>query len=188
MFLYSDISRDVKKQNKKTIVLFIAWVSTDDHPWPTNPFKEEHFAPDSAVLKCNYWDRAAHPSPNKHSQQKSQDALPWLQPLIRHGLISKRRCYREQGGHPSSQSRAALFWLFVCRSHARSWDTIPRLLPSNKPDWDQGGQKRDHWTKNTKCRTLTLISKSLKQQMFLLMWQPHLLENCHCKLNPSVQL
>lgn len=29
---------------------------------------------------------------------KSQDALPELQPLIRHGLISERRCQRERGG------------------------------------------------------------------------------------------
>lgn len=54
---------------------------------------------------------------------------------------TKRRCYRELGGHPSSQGKAAFHWLFVCRSRARSWDTILKLLPSNEPNWD----KRKNW-------------------------------------------
>lgn len=92
-----------------------------DHVWPMNAFKEEHsetFPPDSAGLKCNYQDSAAHLSPNKPSQQKSQDAL--LKQLMRHGLTSERRCYRELGGHPSSHSKAAFYWLLVCRTRARS--------------------------------------------------------------------
>lgn len=38
---------------------------------------------------------------------KSQDALPELQPLIRHGLISERRCHRKRGGQCSCSESGA---------------------------------------------------------------------------------
>lgn len=98
------------------------------HPWPLNAFKEEHFVTfnDSARLKCNYWDRAAHPSPNKHSQdrkKKSQDALPLARtthqtwPDIREEVL--------QGA-----GRASLIphwrWLFECRKRVKTQQ--PKLL------------------------------------------------------------
>lgn len=94
----------------------------------------------SAELKFNYWDywdRAAYPSPNKTLPTNIPGCFAQLQPLIRHGLILERRCYRELGGHPSSHTDATRCWLFAYCVLTSGMPTAHTLLSLNEPKREQ---------------------------------------------------
>lgn len=60
-FLNSYISREIKT---------CKIIQPPHHVLPASSGRRILTFPDSAGLKRNYWSRVAHPSPNKHSQQK----------------------------------------------------------------------------------------------------------------------